>query len=73
MAVRRGLRSCHGLGRKPYQLDRKSGLGGGTEGAPGVVVELDMSCRVRWKARFLTGQKVSARVRKIIQHPIENA
>ena len=42
VAMRRGLRLCHGLGRKPYQLDRESGLGGGTEGAPGVV-ELDMS------------------------------
>ena len=50
--MRRGLRSCHGLGRKPSQLDRESALGGGTEGAPGVVVELDMNCRVRWKARF---------------------
>ena len=43
MAVRRGLRSYHGLGRKPSQLDRESGLGGGGTAPPAssLYVELD--------------------------------
>ena len=75
MAVRRGLRSCHGLGRKPSQLDRESRLGGGgTEGAPGVVVELDMSYTENvGRLAFSRKELEFARIRKKIQHTIENA